>query len=79
MPPGCVNVSDAVYVPPEVVAKVYPASGPTVMSALVSAEPLIVNEFGPAVVFRHTPQKAVNAVALNVGVNESVVNVCSAP
>lgn len=42
------------------VANVNPASGPTV-TLVLSAEPLMVNELGPAVVLMQTLPNAVNA------------------
>ena len=53
--------------PPAVVLNVYPVRGPTVILAVVRLVPVIVNEYGPAVVPIHTPvPKDVNAVAVNV-------------
>ena len=49
------------------------------MFVLFKADPIIVNELGPAVVLIQTLPNAASAVAFNVGVNESVVKVCSLP
>ena len=65
--------------PPAVVEKLKPVKGPTLILVVFNADPLIVNELGPAVVFKQTLPKAVSAVALIVGVSDKVVNVCSLP
>jgi len=63
VPPACVRLNEVVYVPPEVVEKVYPFSGPTFTFAVVRNVPLMVNEFGPALLLIQAGPKAVSAVA----------------
>jgi hypothetical protein len=78
-PPGCVNVSDGEYKPAEVVENVYPPNGPTVTSAVVRLLPVMVNEFGPAVVLIQTFPNGFKAVVEMVGFGVAVVNDCSVP
>ena len=49
------------------------------MFVVFKADPLIENELGPVVVFKLTLPNAASAVAVNVGVKATVVNVCSLP
>ena len=61
----------------EVVEYVNPANAPTVTFAVVRLVPVMVNEFGPATVFRHILPNAVSAVAVIDGV--AVTNDCWLP
>ena len=61
------------------VENVKPVKGPTLMLVVFNADPFIVNELGPAVVFKQTLPNAASAVAFNVGVSDNVVKVCSLP
>ena len=44
------------------------------MFVLFNADPFIVNELGPAIVFTQTLPKAVKVVALKAGDNDKVIN-----